>query len=79
MESLAYVVMAMLLAQVLLGLIALTFAILNRVMSKFRITSNVLVGLLGVEMIWGFTIAPAFGYIALTLLAVTAIVRYLKF
>ncbi len=79
MESLAYVVMAMLLAQVLLGLIALTFAILNRVMSKFRITSNVLVGLLGVEMIWGFTIAPAFGYTALTLLVVTAIVRYLKF
>jgi hypothetical protein len=79
MESLAYVVMAMLLAQVLLGLVSVTFSILNRVLNKFKTTSQVLLGLLAIEMVWGFTIAPAFGYIALTLLAISAAVRFVKF
>ncbi|MEY4367255.1 MAG: hypothetical protein RLZ28_670 [Actinomycetota bacterium] len=78
MESLAYFVMALLLVQALLGVVALTFAILNRAKGKFRITSHVLIGLLALQMFWGFSVAPAFGYLSLAFLAIAVVVRYLK-
>ena len=78
MESLAYFVMALLLVQVLVGAVALTFAIINRANGKFRITSHILIGLLALQMLWGFSIAPAFGFISLAFLTIAVIVRYAK-
>ena len=78
MESLAYFVMALLLVQFLIGAVAVTFAIINRVNGKLRITSHVFIGLLALQMLWGFSIAPAFGYISLALLTIAVLARYLK-
>jgi len=78
MESLAYFVMALLLAQALLGVVAVTFAIINRVNGKLRITSHVFIGLLALQMLWGFSIAPAFGFLSLAFLTISVVVRYLK-
>jgi hypothetical protein len=79
MESLAYVVMGILVAQILLGAVPLTFAILYRVKGKFAVTSQVLIALLALQMAWGFTLAAAFGYLALTFLVSSSIVRWVKF
>ena len=79
MESLAYLVLGLLLAQILLGAVTLTFAILHRVKGKFALTSQVLIALLALQMAWGFSVAATFGYLALIFLAGSAIVRYVKF
>jgi hypothetical protein len=77
MESLAYLVMALLLAQIFLGAVALVFAIVWRSKTKFARTSIVLIALLAVQTLWGFNTAAAFGYIAVTFLAASALVRFL--
>ena len=77
MESLAYLVMALLLAQIFLGAVALVFAIIWRSKAKFARTSIVLIALLGLQTLWGFNTAAAFGYIAVTFLAASALVRFL--
>jgi hypothetical protein len=79
MESLAYLVMGILAAQILLGALPLTFSILYRVKGKFAVTSQVLIALLVLQMAWGFSVAPAFGYLSLTFLVSSAIVRWVKF
>jgi hypothetical protein len=77
MESLAYLVMGLLLAQIFLGAIALAFAIAWRSKGKFGRTSVVLIALLALQTLWGFNTAAAFGYIAITFLAASALVRFL--
>lgn len=77
MESLAYLVMGLLLAQIFLGAIALVFAIVWRAKVTFGRTSIVLIGLLALQTIWAFNTAAAFGYIAGTFLAASALVRFL--
>jgi hypothetical protein len=77
MESLALLVFGIFAAQALLGAVTLTFAILNRVKGKFRITSNVLVVALVVQ-IWGCSIVPSFIYIPLFFLVPAVLVRFLK-
>jgi hypothetical protein len=77
MESLAYLVMALLLAQIFLGAVALVFAIIWRSKAKYARTSIVLIALLGLQTLWGFNTAAAFGYIAVTFLAASALVRFL--
>ncbi len=72
MESLAFVVTLMLLAQVLLALAVIVFASLARFRGRFRGTALVLIVLLAVETAWALWILPAFGtpsLIALTLSA----------
>jgi nitrate reductase gamma subunit len=78
MESLAYLVMALLLAQLLLGAVALLFAIMWRAKNKFARTSMVLLVLLALQTLWAFTIpSPVFAYIALVFLAASALVRFI--
>jgi len=77
MESLAFLVFGIFAAQALLGAATLTFAILNRRNGKFRITSNVLVAALVVQ-IWGFSIVPDFIYIPIFFLVPAVLVRFLK-
>jgi len=77
MESLAYVVVGLLLAQLGLGVLTLVFALLYRLKGKFAITSQVIIGLLALETIWGFTINNAFGIPALIFTATAALIRYL--
>jgi len=78
MESLAYLVLGIFALQGLLGLAALTFAILNRRNGKFRVTSHILIGLLAIQMLWGFSVTTAFGYFSLFFLVPAVLVRYLK-
>ena len=77
MESLAYLVVGLLLAQLALGVLTLVFALLYRLKGKFAVTSQVIIGLLVVETIWGFTINNAFGIPALIFTATAALIRYL--
>lgn len=77
MESLAYLVIGLLLAQLGIGVITLLFSVLYRRLGKFAITSQVLIVLLGLEMIWGFTINNAFGIPALIFTLTAALIRYL--
>jgi hypothetical protein len=78
MESLAFLVLGIFAVQALVGVAALTFAILNRMKGKFRVTSHVLIGVLALQMLWGFSVAGAFGYFSLFFLAPAVLVRYLK-
>jgi hypothetical protein len=77
MESLAYLVMGLLLAQIFLGAIALVFAIVWRSKGKFGRTSVVLIALLALQTVWAFNTAAAFGYIAFTFLSASALLRFL--
>ena len=77
MESLAFLVMALLLAQIFLGAIALVFALVWRSKGKFTRTSVVLIGLLTLQTVWAFNTAAVFGYIAFTFLAAAALLRFL--
>ena len=77
MESLAYLVVGLLLAQLALGVLPLVFSIIYRRNDKFAITSQVLIGLLALEMIWAFTIDNAFGIPAIVFLITAALTRYL--
>jgi nitrate reductase gamma subunit len=78
MESLAYLVIALLLAQLLLGAVALVFAILWRAKDKFARTSIVLISLLAAQTVWAFTIpSPVFAYIAITFLVASVSVRFI--
>ena len=72
MESLAFLVTLMLLAQVLFALSVIIFASLARFRGRFRRTALVLIVLLAVETAWALSVLPAFGtpsLIALTLSA----------
>jgi hypothetical protein len=77
MESLAYLVLGLLLAQLGIGVITLLFSVFYRRLGKFAITSQVLIVLLGLEMIWGFTINNAFGIPAFIFTLTAALIRYL--
>lgn len=77
MESLAYLVVGLLLAQLALGVLPLVFSLIYRIKGKFSITSQVLIGVLALEMIWGFTINNAFGIPAAVFVITSALVRYL--
>jgi len=77
MESLVYLVVGLLLAQLALGVLTLVFALMYRLKTKFAITSQVMIGLLALETIWGFTINNAFGIPALIFTATAALIRYL--
>jgi hypothetical protein len=77
MENLAYLVLGLLLAQLGIGVITLVFSVLYRRLGKFAITSQVLIVLLGLEMIWGFTINNAFGIPAFIFTLTAALIRYL--
>ncbi|MEY2816336.1 MAG: hypothetical protein RJA78_912 [Actinomycetota bacterium] len=78
MESLVLLVTFLLLIQVFLGAVVLTFAILWRSKGKFKLTSQILIGLLAVQAVWALSIQLPFGYPSLTLLIASALVRYLK-
>jgi hypothetical protein len=77
METLAYLVLGLLLAQLGIGVITLLFSVLYRRLGKFAITSQVLIVLLGLEMILGFTINNAFGIPAFIFTLTAALIRYL--
>jgi hypothetical protein len=77
MESLAYLVLGLLLAQLAIGVLTLVFSVLYRRLGKFAITSQVLIVLLAIEMIWGFTISNAFGLPAAIFVTTSALIRYL--
>jgi hypothetical protein len=77
METLAYLVLGLLLAQLAIGVLTLVFSVLYRRLGKFAITSQVLIVLLGLEMIWGFTINNAFGIPAFIFTLTAALIRYL--
>jgi heme A synthase len=78
MESLAIVITLLLLIQVLLGAVALTFAILFRRRGTFKLTSMILIGLLALQTIWALSVQPAFGYPSLVFLVAAGLVRFLK-
>jgi hypothetical protein len=78
LESLAFLVFGIFAAQALLGAATLTYAILNRRNGKFRVTSHILIGLLAIQMLWGFSVTTAFGYFSLFFLVPAVLVRYLK-
>lgn len=73
MESLALIVSLMLLGEVVMGLAAITFAVLARFKGRFRRTALVLLAILAVETAWAFTVLPAFGVPSLLGLGVAAI------
>jgi len=77
MESLAYLVVGLLLAQLALGVLTLVFALMYRLKTKFAITSQVMICLLALETIWGFTINNAFGIPALIFTETAELIRYL--
>jgi hypothetical protein len=77
MESLALLVVGLLLAQLAIGVLTLVFSVLYRRLGKFAITSQVLIVFLGLEMIWGFTINNAFGIPAFIFTLTAALIRYL--
>jgi hypothetical protein len=78
MESLALLVTFLLLIQVLLGAVVLTFAILWRSKGKFKLTSQILIGLLALQTIWALSIQLPFGYPGLVFLIAATLVRFLK-
>jgi hypothetical protein len=71
MESLAFVVTLMLLAQVLVALAVIVFASLARFRGRFRRTTLVLIGLLAVETAWALWVLPAFGTPSLIALVIS--------
>jgi hypothetical protein len=78
MESLALLVTFLLLIQVLFGTVTLTFAILYRRRGTFKLTSQILIGLLALQTIWALSVQPAFGYPSLVFLVAAGLVRFLK-
>jgi len=78
MESLALLVVGLMLAQVFLGAVALAFAIVWRAKEKFARTSIVLIALMALQTIWAFTTTiPLFIFVAVAFLAASALVRFL--
>jgi hypothetical protein len=77
MESLALLVVGLLLAQLALGVVPLVFSLIYRIKGKFAITSQVLIGVLALETIWGFTINNAFGIPGVVFVITAALIRYL--
>ena len=71
MESLAVVVSLLLLAELLFGLLAVTFAALARFRGRFRRTAQILIALLTIETIWALWILPAFGVPSLVALVLS--------
>jgi len=78
MESLALLVTFLLLIQVFLGAVTLTFAILYRRRGTFKLTSQILIGLLALQTIWALSILLPFGYPGLVFLIAAGLVRFLK-
>jgi hypothetical protein len=76
MESLAYIVTAMFLAQALLGVAAITFAALARFKGKFSRTSIALIVVLAVETAWALWVLPAFGMPSLVALVIAVVLRW---
>ena len=76
MESLALVVSLMLLAEVLLGLAAIVFAVLARFKRRFARTSLVLIAVLAVETVWALWVLPAFGFPSLIALGSAVVLRW---
>lgn len=71
MESLAFIVTIMLLAEVLFALSVIVFAGLARFRHRFRRTALGLIALLAVETVWALWILPAFGVPSLIALAIS--------
>jgi hypothetical protein len=71
MESLAILVMLMLLAEVLFALSVIVFASLARFRGRFRRTALVLIVLLAVETAWALWVLPAFGTPSLIALVIS--------
>jgi hypothetical protein len=76
MESLTYVVKVMLLAQVLLGVAPMTFAVLANFNGKFLRASLTLIIVLAVETACALWVLPAFGMPSLVALVVSVVVRW---
>jgi hypothetical protein len=72
MESLALLVALMLFAELLFGLVAVTFAALARFRGRFRRTALILIALLAVETAWALWTLPAFGFPSLVALVLSA-------
>lgn len=73
MESLALVVSFMLLAEVLLGVAAITFAAIARFGGRFRRTAIVLLIVLAIETARALWVLWAFGVPALVALGIAAV------
>ena len=71
MESLAILVMLMLLAQVLFALTVVVFASLARFRGRFRRTALILLVLLAVETAWALWVLLAFGTPSLIALVIS--------
>ena len=71
MESLAILVMLMMLAQLLVAATVIVFASLARFRGRFRRTALVLIVLLAVETAWALWILPAFGTPSLIALVIS--------
>ncbi len=78
MESLAYVVVTILTVQALIGLAAVTFSIVYRKTKKFKITSIICIGLLGVETLMAYTLARSVGAASLAFLVSAVLVRFIR-
>ena len=76
MESLALIVSLMFLAELLLGVGAITFAALARFKGKFSRTSIALIIVLAVETAWALWVLPAFGMPSLVALVIAVVVRW---
>lgn len=72
MESLAFVVTLMLLAQVVLALAVIVFASLARFRGRFRRTALVLIIVFAAETAWAMSVQPAFGTPSLIALVIAA-------
>lgn len=72
MESLAFVVTLMLLAQVLFALSVIVFASLARFRGRFRRTALILIVLLAAETAWALWVLPAFGTPSLIAIVIAA-------
>lgn len=71
MESLAFVVTMMLLAEVLFAFSVIVFAGVARFRGRFRRTALVLITLLTVETAWALWVLPAFGVPSLIALTIS--------
>ncbi|NBR65353.1 MAG: hypothetical protein EBS85_04785 [Micrococcales bacterium] len=77
METLAYLVFGLLLAQLGLGMLAMLLAWFYRIRGTFALSSQILIAVLALETIWAFGISTAFGVPAAVFVITAALIRYL--
>jgi len=77
MEDLALIVSLMLFVPIVVGLVAITLAIVNRFTGKLRMTATVFTGLVGLLAGWGLFTYPLIGAVPLALMVTALLFLYI--